>query len=689
MKEEILLSGNSLKIEEIEANKYSIIVPQGIRYIGNWKEYNLNLFQFPHILDKKIPGCGYTEYCLTNDIPIILCSPRLMLLQNKYDQHQGELFYYRNEYVRELFVDKDLTKINRGSITKELTKEEKIDRDRKIKESIARLNMDLDNYFHDCEFNKRVPKIIVTYDSFRILKEYLTYLGVIQDFYIVIDEFQSIFTDSRFKSDTELTFVNQLQDINKVCYVSATPMIDKYLKELDEFKNLPYFELDWETEQPGRVIKPDLKIRVTSSIVSKAKEIIKEYKDNNFEKFTYRNESGEIITIESKEAVFFVNSIKNITDIIKGAGLTADECNILCSRSDVDNLAKLKKKLGKGFIIGTIPLPNEVHKMFTFCTRTVYLGADFYSTNARTFILSDANYETLAVDISLDLPQILGRQRLNENPWKNRAEFYYKTSKDKKSKEEFEEYLQAKIKKTQNLLNAYGEVSLENRHDLAENYLENTKSYNYKNNYISIDKHIGEDLLPVFNKLVMISEKRAFEIQQIDYKDRFTVFNSIEQNSLIPDSSSNKIHDFIADFIDKQTFPEKIGMLCTYPLTDDERGIVLDQIPLTYKKYYETLGPERLKCLGYNITKIEREYQATLFNKDDLKAQIYAIYLTNNKYSRSSIKENLQKLYDALNYTKKAKASDLEEYFEVKECTVLNKETRKYDRGYELIKRKD
>lgn len=50
--------------------------------------------------------------------------------------------------------------------------------------------------------------------------------------------------------------------------------------------------------------------------------------------------------------------------------------------------------------------------MFTFCTRTVYLGADFYSLCARSFIFSDSNIDSLAVDISEDLPQILGRQRL-------------------------------------------------------------------------------------------------------------------------------------------------------------------------------------------------------------------------------------------------------------------------------------
>ena len=680
---------NYLKTKQIGDNKTSIIVPAEVRYIGNWKEYSLNLFDFPHILDKKIPGCGFTEYCLTCDIPVILCSPRLMLLENKLDQHKGELFYYRNKYIREAYVDKDLTKITRGSVPKELTEIEKKERSELLKKLIARLNMDLDNYLRDCEYNHKTPKIIVTYDSFRVLKEYLTYLGIIQDFYVVIDEFQSIFTDSRFKSDTELTFVNQLQNLSRVCFVSATPMIDKYLKELDEFKDLPYFELDWETEQPGRVIKPDLKVRFASSIVSKAKEIIASYKSGDYEKFTYRDEQGNIITIESKEAVFFVNSIKNICDIIKGAKLLPEECNILCSQSDEDNVAKLKRRLGKKFDIGTIPTRGQTHKMFTFCTRTVYLGADFYSKCARTFILSDANIDTLAVDISLDLPQILGRQRLVENPWKNRAEFYYKSTKNKKSQEEFEKYIEAKMKKTENLLLSYESTPDIARHDLAETYQENTKSYNYKNNYIAVDKHSGEDIFPVFNKLVMISEKRAFEIQQVDYKDRFTVFNSLENSSMIQDNSSNKIHDFLLEFNDKKTFREKMGFLCNYPLSENERGVVLDQIALDFKKYYETLGPERLKALAYNITNIEKEYNATLFNKDDLKAQIYFRYQEGQRYSRNLIKENLQKLYDKLNYTKKAKANDIEEYFEIKDCKVLNSETGKYEHGFELIKKKE
>jgi hypothetical protein len=92
--------------------------------------------------------------------------------------------------------------------------------------------------------------------------------------------------------------------------------------------------------------------------------------------------------------------------------LSTDQCNILCAQTDDNNKqireafnAVIKKKAeqagiknpeligSKENVIGEIPLEGKAHKMFTFCTRTVYLGADFYSRCASTFIFSDANIE--------------------------------------------------------------------------------------------------------------------------------------------------------------------------------------------------------------------------------------------------------------------------------------------------------
>ena len=61
--------------------KMKKVVPIGIRYINQWKEFSLP--NHPCIINKQITGCGFTEYCLTNSDNVILCSPRKILLENK------------------------------------------------------------------------------------------------------------------------------------------------------------------------------------------------------------------------------------------------------------------------------------------------------------------------------------------------------------------------------------------------------------------------------------------------------------------------------------------------------------------------------------------------------------------------------------------------------------------------------
>lgn len=382
-------------------------VPSGIRYMSEWEDYRIH--SFPHILNKQIPGCGYTEYCIRNSDDTILCSPRKILLQNKYEQHPDTTFLVVNTYESEVGTDKDLTKYPRVRRTFGYRKPnlEKIKKEAKQREDFFKeLTYKISLYVKACRLNNKPVKILVTYDSFRIVKDIIRHQDRLENFQIVVDEFQSIFTDSKFKSDTEMQFVDNLQGIQRVCYVSATPMIEKYLDMLDDFKDLPYYELDWEAKDPCRISKPKIITRNLKSVYMEAGPIIKDYLDGKFEYRYVRDPESDnekdVKKIESREAVFYVNSVNNITSIIKRAGLTPEQVNILVANTP-ENVTRIKKNLGAKYKIGTVPLRDEPRKMFTFCTRTVYLGADFYSDNARSFIISDANIDTLAVDITLDL----------------------------------------------------------------------------------------------------------------------------------------------------------------------------------------------------------------------------------------------------------------------------------------------
>ena len=549
-------------------NVIKIDVPAGCRYVSEIEGFKI--YDFPHILNKQIPGCGFTEYCidpLKNSENVVLCSPRKILLQNKYDQHKDEVFLVVNDYESDPSTDKDLTKQEKSKYDPyKVVDPEKVKKEKKDKEDFfKRLTKEITGYITNCRFNNKPVKILVTYDSFRIVKDIIQHNFSDLDYRVIIDEFQSIFTDSKFKSDTELQFVKSVQGIQKVCYVSATPMMIKYLEMLEEFKNLPYYELDWEALEPGRVSRPTLYVKNLVSVYTEVKPIIKSYLEGKFEYRYVKQEDGEVEKIESKEAVFYVNSVNNITSIIKRAGLTPEQVNILVANTP-DNTKKIHKRIGKGFNIGTVPLRDEPRKMFTFCTRTVYLGADFYSNNARSFVVSDANIDTLAVDISLDLPQILGRQRLIENPWRNEATLFFKPIKgaNKKPEEVFNKKIEEKERKSLSLLSSYDQVAAENKGDLSEAYETIATLEHYKKNYVAVNKVFiagGVKLVPVFNNLVKVSELRAYEMQQTDYANRFTVFSMIKKIGTA-DIDNEVVEEFLNRYEGIKSKKDKLKFLC-------------------------------------------------------------------------------------------------------------------------------
>lgn len=668
-------------------NKTILNVPRGIRFLSDWDGFALP--ENPSIINKQITGCGFTEWCIKSNINLVLCSPRIILLENKEEQHPDEVYYARNELDAELDVGKDLS-TDKPKLPKEgkILKQQELDQ---VKESVQKFRDNIYINYFNCNQLGKPCKILVTYDSFKHVKEALG--DRIKDFYIVVDEFQSIFTDSKFKSSTELEFLNHLQGLDKVSFVSATPMIDEYLEILPEFKDLPYYELDWGVEDPGRIIKPQLSIKPSNRILEEASRIIKTYQEGNFQKYTYTDDFGNFQEIESRELVIYVNSVKNICDIIRKNNLVLDNTNVLCAKTPENN-RKLKAAFGikcKGVsCIGKVPKRGEQHKMFTLCTRTVYLGADFYSTCARSVVLSDANIDCLSVDITLDLPQILGRQRLKENPWKNRAELYFKPLSESKvmGGNDFKTYINNKRTKTEDLLSVYMKSTDREKHTLAETYQKLVKTFNYRDNYIAVNTHAGKDLLPVLNNLVMISEIRAFQIQQIDYKDRFTVFRTIDQ-AICNDEEVTK---FLKKFDNLVYFTDKMKLLCKCELDQIQIENILEQIPINFKNYYSTVGPERIRNLQYKNSMIQEEYERLKNNQEvgcNLDEVIYEAFLVGNRYLKTEIKLKLKEIYSELNILGNPKASDLEKYFELKEVNITDPLTSKRVKGYEIISKKE
>ena len=644
-------------------------VPIGIKYISDWE--NFYLPQGHIIVNKIVTGCGFTEYCLNNNVPTILCSPRKALLGNKHRQHKTKgrpTYLYRNKYDLELNVD--------------ITTKERLVLENKLenKDDIFQYNQALKNYILLCtvSFNV-VPKILVTYDSLKHVLETINEINpeLINQFQIVVDEFQSIFSDSAFKASTELNFIDFLQSAPNVCYLSATPILDKYLEQLDEFKDLPYYELVWDSSM---ITKPVINRRKVKSIPEACYNIIQEYKNGIYPRKYYNNQ-----IIESKEVVFFINSVTDICKIIKKAELKEDEVNVICAE-DPKNLKKLKKVGINNF--GTVPLKHKPHKMFTFCTRTVYLGTDFYSSTASTVICSDCNVDCMSLDISLDLPQIMGRQRLDENIFKHEAILFYKSTKKNISEEEFKKVLQNKIDKTLSILKNYEKMDTKGKIDHSEIYRDSISMNKYRRDFVGVSSKTGS---ATFNKLVLLSEQRAWEIQQLNYKDDISVIRSLQEEgfdcNLYTEENIKLIQEFLQEFNQDKNFERCMRLYCLfldqYP-TLFNILLKTSDIPTTFHMYYELLGHNGIRSYAYKEYALRNEVE-NKFQSPGIKEAVLLNFQPGNKCTKKYIKERLQEIYNQININKTAKASDLEEYFELKPIKITNTQTKTRDAGFEII----
>ena len=633
-------------------NKTIIKVPSGrdIKYISEWSEYKIPKGHC--IVDKGVTGCGYTEYTLTNNLPVVLCSPRKLLLENKSEQHQNDLNI--------LYLKNEITDIK----------------------SIHELKNKIRNHIFLCDEENLPIKFLVTYDSSHYIIDILKELGLLSDFYFIIDEFQSIFLDAFFKSEVEFDFVEYLQECSNVLYLSATPMLDKYLEKVDTFKNLPFYEIDW--SDTGVVENIIIQRKFAASLGSECIKIINQYLSGKFPS-TFTSE-GKIVF--SKEAVFYFNSISDIIRVINKTNLSPSQVNIICA-DDGNNRNKLSKI---GHSIGKIPLKNETNKIFTFCTKTAYIGSDFYSDNASSYVFADPNIKSLALDISLDLPQIVGRQRNRENPFKNNIIIFYKTKrKDDKdlTEEEFKKTQEERKRLTRDLLNGFSILTPSQQSGYLQKLKSDIEVSKYENDFISISKRTNQ---PVYNSFIEISQERSWEVSQKDYQDKISVTKSLESLTNNISEYQSDLEKEVQDFLDTKfystgIFREKMKMYCEFMDKYQGNKEVSDIIYFKikdpkYRKYYNFYGSSGCKAKGYFEDKLKLGMIDTS-KSDELSSVIYKKFKIGDRIIPGEVKIILQDIYRDLGITSKAKATDLGKYFKLTrtKITLPDKKTKE---GYLL-----
>ena len=632
-------------------HKITLNIPDGIRYLSDWHNlWNTLLPEGQHyILNKRICGCGATEAYLRSGRKVILASPRKHLLYNKYSQHLSDnLHLYRYQGDKKRYFE------NTGNTEKD----------------ILAFNNELGRYIQ-----AGGRKILTTYDSLGKIQEVLISSGeCLQEWTVVVDEFQSMFCDCQYKATTEYEFSMILGMFSTVVYLSATPFLESYLDMTGQFGGLTVYELLW----PANMTQiPEVEvIKSRKSVASLCARLVDDYRKGNGKSILV--DGGKFI---AGEAVFYINSISEIKKIILENNIRPEEANIICSSKpeNIRKLDELSRETGMKFRIGDIPQKGELHKMFTFCTSTVYIGADFYSTNAYSYIFANPRISSMTVDVSVDLQQIIGRQRLEENPFRNSATLYFNTRESRVDRQALEEAVREKKEKTQRQIKNYTVAPYKN--EMLQMMEDTIRKYGHKEHYCCIVRDSNGRVCVIENEILEIADRRAWEVTNMIYNNDFSMYRALKAGVNVTkatDSNNPEIQRIFREWNTDNRFDRKARMYCDLyenaPLLLEECNF----IERKYKDYYDALGREGFESSYWREDYIKQALAPVpmkLLPRNEIAGRLMNVLKAGGEYTKSEVKEILRGIYHELGIQGKPSASDITGYLTCKEKTIRSKRT--------------
>lgn len=613
-----------------------IIMPKGYRYMSDYAGLLNGILPLDRkfILNKTVTGCGGTSLFLNSDFPIVIISPRVQVLKEKHIQHPDTFLFHVPECNG---------------------------RDNAIKSKMRELDTYLCCHHGSSPFSRlsKPAKILVTLDSSDKVLSVLASQGIINAFLFAVDEFQCLMGDATFKGNTDMNFlINLDREVQRICYLSATPIPDLLLDYIPQLAGLPYYKLEWD---PDVIEEPTLKevmMRKGESAEKLCGKLIQRYREKGY--FERKVVEGEIVC--SREACIFLNEVKSIKNIIMKNNLRPEEVTVLCAENKAADLPK-------GFTVGGLCTDrnNPQNKPFTFCTKASFEGVDFYSDNASTYIFINAGKECQTLDIMLDIPQILGRQRLDINPFRHDATIYYKTRPGIMTEEEFKQKQKEMKQESQRLLHLYNNASNDMKAALVKLYRERAEDKKYVDDYIDILQGNGHTTIG-FNYLVMVAKWNRWHQRNYYYNNSCQLLTSI-QSAVKMRQRPEEIKNFeswyynasdkdrlfgYADF--RRQFPQYYLLILQNPFID-----------LKYHSWYGKLGYDTLSSLGFREAEVEKAYNDSCA-QEPIREACRRTFQVGILYSKPDVKAMLQKIYDGLGLVgKTAKATELSLYLSVAE----------------------
>lgn len=523
-------------------------------------------------------------------------------------------------------------------------------------------------------------KILVTWNSISRLVNALG--SEVSNYRLAIDEAHKLTDAGAFRTNAIQDVIDCFKLFKALVLGTATPIADKYMHH--EFKGLRKITIKWFNLEPVSVNYS----RYSQKDIIKVGSIIG---INHLSGFTDGN------------AHIFMNSVTSIGKIIgllkTSPKFDIQKIRVIASESDAN---KEKLKITSGLKVPISSINDEVKKI-NFYTSTAFEGCDIFDEDGKTYILVDGYQDCTKINITTQLPQVIGRIRNSKT--KNKVELIYSPNRylNNVTKDEFEKEL-LKIKNEAEFRIKHFEDGLSKTHDLIS-YTQDFYNYSQTNQFI-IERN-GQFR---FNDLAWYNELHSYEtINKIYYVQKVEEEVGGKRQKVIPQGRSvtkeynsikynyNPSPKIDIKGFNKALLSKKVSFseLCEEYIQLKQKGgydmtgkaEALESYAPLIKKAYEILGPKKMKALKFRKALIDRE----LLLKDQVSAKEFKIVKLLNLregewISSEALKAKLQLIYDSLGLKQKAKSTDVHKYYYCKDLSrrIEGNQTR----GVQVIKSK-
>ena len=519
----------------------------------------LHLEDLPHncIFNKVVTGCGGTTVVLQNTEDYVIAVPTTELIINKTDITMAGISKRDYNGIRPFGL------FGRFDDAAE----------RKLKDYL------------NCS---GIKKIMCTYDKVPKLMEYITPSSN----ELLVDEYQCLLKAYSYRQKAIDGVLDNFRAFKSFCFMSATPILPSFKPNcLADVKEI---QAKWDKKYVDTL---KVELRQTNKPYSMAANIINDYRLHGF---------YELNGHKSTEAFFFINSVRDIASILKHCNLSNDEVRIICA----DNNENREKLIGYD-----ISNSHSDNKMFNFITSKSFEGVDYHSETGICFVVSSSSNPHTQASIDTDIPQIAGRIRTKDNPFRNHLVHIFNTTYKKLNLDMT--YEQMKAKTEASIRTAYETVDFFNHAPtkaIKDNLRENLK-HDLNSLYMKYDKQNDEFII---NDILPKLELYNFQINQEIYKNGASVARAYEEIGTDVRQDDYKKLDTKVNFADNKISFKDAFLKYAELINDNPHSpalLFLEQLQPLVKVAYEKLGVEKVRSLRY----VKRSIEVALKSLDEDK----------------------------------------------------------------------